>query len=96
VKVKSYQDCVSEDVCSNTVLEYLQRYSPFKSDDEPIRYVSYIDAENIVAGVEDIFHLKLSGNMHPVDLNGMNFLGGIYLTEILSIFAILIVVRKQY
>ena len=45
VTIQSYQDCVNADVCSSDVLQYIQDFSPFETTEEPMRYISYLDAE---------------------------------------------------
>lgn len=44
VTIQSYQVCVDDSVCSSNVIQYVQEFSPYQSVDEPIRYISYLDA----------------------------------------------------
>lgn len=43
--IQSYQACVDDGICNGDVLRYLRGFSPFETLDEPVRYISYIDAE---------------------------------------------------
>jgi formylglycine-generating enzyme required for sulfatase activity len=45
VTIEAYQACVDANVCNDGVLEYLAGFSPYESLDEPVRYISYLDAE---------------------------------------------------
>jgi formylglycine-generating enzyme required for sulfatase activity len=45
VTIRSYQVCVDDEICNGDVIQYLRGFSPFETLDEPVRYISYIDAE---------------------------------------------------
>ncbi|MEQ8675296.1 MAG: formylglycine-generating enzyme family protein [Aggregatilineales bacterium] len=45
VTVALYESCVEADVCNGDVLQYVYDFSPPESPNEPMRYLSYYDAQ---------------------------------------------------
>jgi len=45
VTIQAYLDCVADNACNAQVVQYIDDFSPYASTDEPMRYISYLDAE---------------------------------------------------